>query len=365
MNLAADCSRCLGLCCVVPAFAASSDFAFAKPAGVACRHLAADASCSIHDRLIPSGFPGCVAYDCFGAGQRVVALFGGAGGRSARMLSAYETVRQLHELLWYVTDAQSRAAAAPVHGALAEARAAIEAAVAGGPSSIEATDPAAHRATVAPLLRQASLLTRTPRRLTVRRRAPPGPGRPESGPPWTQERGPPGRRTRRARRGRPRPTRPDPTGRDVAGPDLAGRDLVGRDLTRRDLAGADLSTAWLIGADLRGADLRWADLLAADLRGAEPRRRRPDRRPLPHPHPGRRRPRLVHHPPAGPPATPGALAAGRIDSSLTQAARARSPGPPGRVHGTLWTVRRGGPRSAGGPDELIVSRLDRKGTSQS
>ena len=267
MNLAADCSRCLGLCCVVPAFAASSDFAFAKPAGVACRHLAADASCSIHDRLIPSGFPGCVAYDCFGAGQRVVALFGGAGGRSARMLSAYETVRQLHELLWYVTDAQSRAAAAPLHGALAEARAAIEAAVAGGPSSIEATDPAAHRATVAPLLRQASLLTRThaaARSAAGRRPGPDGrsPDRP-------------GRRSTDRRTAEPAGPDvagpPDPAGsdrRDLAGPDLAGRDLVGRDLTRRDLAGADLSTAWLIGADLRGADLRWADLLAADLRGA-------------------------------------------------------------------------------------------------
>ena len=177
MNLAADCSRCVGLCCVAPAFAASSDFAFSKPAGVACRHLAADASCSIHDRLIPSGFSGCVAYDCFGAGQRVVALFGGGGGgRSARMLSAYETVRQLHELLWYVTDALSRAAAAPVHGALAEARSAIEAAVAGGPSSIEATDPAAHRATVAPLLRRASLLTR------VRSDSPAAPAGRRSGP---------------------------------------------------------------------------------------------------------------------------------------------------------------------------------------
>lgn len=229
MNLAADCSRCVGLCCVAPAFAASSDFAFSKPAGVPCRHLAADASCSIHDRLIPSGFSGCVAYDCFGAGQRVVAVFGGGGGgggRSERMLSAYETVRQLHELLWYVTDALSRAAAAPVHGALAEAWSAIEGAVAGGPASIEATDPAAHRATVAPLLRRASLLTRAhavPRSAGGRR----------------------------------------------PGSDLAGRDLVGRDLAGRDLAGADLSTASLIGADLRGADLRWADLLAADLRGAD------------------------------------------------------------------------------------------------
>ena len=228
MSLAADCSRCVGLCCVAPAFAASADFAFSKPAGVACRHLAADASCTIHDRLIPSGFPGCVAYDCFGAGQRVVALFGG-GPRSAPMLSAYETVRQLHELLWYVADALSRPPAAPVHAALADARRAIEAAIAGGPSSIEATDPAAHRATVAPLLRRASALTLTA--------VPPAAGR-------------------------------DLAGRDLAGRDLAGRDLAGRDLAGCDLSRADLSTASLIGADLRGAGLQVADLLAADLRGA-------------------------------------------------------------------------------------------------
>ena len=243
MSLAADCSRCVGLCCVAPAFAASTDFAFSKPAGVACRHLAPDASCTIHDRLIPSGFPGCVAYDCFGAGQRVVALFGG-GPRSAPMLSAYETVRQLHELLWYVADALSRPPAAPVHAALADARRAIEAAIAGGPPSIEATDPAAHRATVAPLLRRASALTRTA--------VPPAAGRDLAG---------------RDLAGRDLAGR-DLAGRDLAGRDLAGRDLAGRDLAGRDLSRADLSTASLIGADLRGAGLQVADLLAADLRGA-------------------------------------------------------------------------------------------------
>jgi Pentapeptide repeats (8 copies) len=243
VSLAADCSRCVGLCCVAPSFAASADFAFSKPAGVACRHLAADASCSIHDRLIPSGFAGCVAYDCFGAGQRVVALFGG-GPRSAPMLSAYETVRQLHELLWYVADALSRPQAAPVHGALADVRWAIEAAIAGGPSSIEATDPAAHRATVAPLLRRASALTRAA--------VPPAAGRS----------GPDDRRPDRASPAHQRPDR-NATGRDLSGRDLAGRDLAGRDLSR-----ADLSTASLIGADLRGAGLQVADLLAADLRGA-------------------------------------------------------------------------------------------------
>jgi len=248
VSLAADCSRCVGLCCVAPAFAASTDFAFSKPAGVACRHLAPDASCTIHDRLIPSGFPGCVAYDCFGAGQRVVALFGG-GPRSAPMLSAYETVRQLHELLWYVADALSRPPAAPVHAAIADARRAIEAAIAGGPPSIEATDPAAHRATVAPLLRRASALTRTA--------VPPAAGRDLAGRDLAG----------RDLAGRNLAGR-DLAGRDLAGRDLAGRDLAGRDLAGRDLSRADLSTASLIGADLRGAGLQVADLLAADLRGA-------------------------------------------------------------------------------------------------
>jgi Pentapeptide repeats (8 copies) len=143
-----------------------------------------------------------------------------------------------------VADALSRPQAAPVHGALADARWAIEAAIAGGPSSIEATDPAAHRATVAPLLRRASALTRAA--------VPPAAGRS----------GPDDRRPDRASPAHQRPDR-NATGRDLSGRDLAGRDLAGRDLSR-----ADLSTASLIGADLRGAGLQVADLLAADLRGA-------------------------------------------------------------------------------------------------
>jgi hypothetical protein len=260
VNLAADCSACAGLCCVGPAFAASAEFAIDKAAGHACPHLGPDARCGIHDRLLPSGLGGCVAYDCFGAGQRVVSLFGG-GRRTAAMLSAYELVRQLHELLWYVADALSRPAAAPVHAALAEAQSAIEAAIAGGPSSIEATDPAAHRATVAPLLRRASALTRAGTLPTTARSA--QHGRDHSGPQRpTVDRGGANSAGRNV-------ADPDLAGRDLAGRDLAGSDLAGRDLAGRDLASADLSTASLIGADLRDADLRWADLLAADLRGAD------------------------------------------------------------------------------------------------
>lgn len=212
VELRADCSRCAGLCCVAPAFAASADFAIDKPAGVACPHLGADARCGIHDRLRSSGFPGCAVFDCFGAGQRVVQdLFPGADRRS--MYAAFPAVRDLHELLWYVTAALELPAAGPVHAALRTARARLEAAA---PLEV---DVDAERAAVNPLLLEASALARRP------------------------------------------------AGRRVA--DHRGADLSGAALRRASLRGASLRGARLLAADLRGADLRLADLTGADLRGAD------------------------------------------------------------------------------------------------
>jgi uncharacterized membrane protein len=68
-TLRGDCERCVGLCCVASPFAASADFAIDKPAGAVCPNLEADFRCGIHARLRAEGFPGCTAYDCFGAGQ--------------------------------------------------------------------------------------------------------------------------------------------------------------------------------------------------------------------------------------------------------------------------------------------------------
>ena len=111
MELRADCSRCAGLCCVAPAFEKSSDFAITKPAGRPCPHLAGDFRCGIHDRLEERGFHGCRVFDCFGAGQRVTQeTFGGRDWRSepaiaGPMFAALPIMRQLHELLWYVSEA--------------------------------------------------------------------------------------------------------------------------------------------------------------------------------------------------------------------------------------------------------------------
>lgn len=48
----------------------------------------------------------------------------------------------------------------------------------------------------------------------------------------------------------------------------AGADLMGKNLRSRRLCGADLRGAYLIAADLRDSDLSGVDLLGADLRDA-------------------------------------------------------------------------------------------------
>ncbi len=121
-DLRADCARCSGLCCVAPAFARSADFAFDKPAGTPCTNLLDDFRCGIHAELRDRGMAGCTVYDCFGAGQRVTGEYDGdwrAHPDSAgRMFARFHTMRDLHELLWYLADALARPAAALVHDEL-------------------------------------------------------------------------------------------------------------------------------------------------------------------------------------------------------------------------------------------------------
>ena len=224
--LQADCGRCRALCCVGPAFAASADFAHDKPAERPCVHLGADDRCTIHTRLRPRGYPGCVAYDCFGAGQHVVQVLFDGADRSPAMFGLLPLVRGLRELLWYLADVESRPSAVALHDTARRAAERV-ARLAGDPEHLRALDLGPERAAVDPLLREASALVRAPHR-------------------------------RRRTRGGFRP-----------GAVLARRDLAGADLRGAQLTGADLRGTLLIGADLRGADLRVADLIGADLRAAD------------------------------------------------------------------------------------------------
>lgn len=216
-DLRAACDRCFGLCCVAPAFEASADFAITKPAGKACPNLQPDFRCGIHQHLRTKGFPGCVVYDCFGAGQKVAQVsFGGRDWRNhpdltERMFSTFAVMRQLHEMLWYLAEAETL-------GAESDLSSQINEITKRSPDELAGLDVAALWQPVNVLLTQVSAATRSAvgRRMLNRK----------------------------------------------------GADLVGAKLKRADLRAANLRGAYLIGADLSEADLRFADLIGADLRGA-------------------------------------------------------------------------------------------------
>ena len=104
-DLVPDCGRCAALCCVATSFDASGDFAFDKAAGTRCRYLTDNCRCSIHDELVERGFPGCAAYDCYGAGQRATQAFAGTHNAESQRNAAFLVLREVHELLWLLTEA--------------------------------------------------------------------------------------------------------------------------------------------------------------------------------------------------------------------------------------------------------------------
>ena len=260
LDLRSDCSRCTGLCCVGLHLVRSADFAIDKPAGTPCPNLRDDFGCGIHSRLRESGFSGCVAYDCLGAGQRVTAAVrsahDGATWRddpaAARdAFAALPVVTQLQELLWYLAEVLSLPAAAPVHD---DARRALDrtAPLADlAPADLLMLDVGTVRRDVGPLIDRASALVRAAVPAPARRAPKSRAGDPAARATSAVGHRAPGAATRR----RLRP----------------GGDLVGADLRGLDLAGSDLRGALLLGADLRGAGLAAVDLLGADLRGADAR----------------------------------------------------------------------------------------------
>jgi uncharacterized protein YjbI with pentapeptide repeats len=229
-ELRADCRQCAGLCCVAPAFTASSEFALSKAAGQACPNLRSDYRCGIHDQLRPLGFAGCTTFDCFGAGQQVIQVtFGGRTWRDHPELAqaqfgSFAVMRQLHEMRWHVTQALAltRNLSQPVAGAvtseLDQAGQTLRTHAEAGPEALATLDTDSLWASVTAILRQASQLIR---------------------------------------------------GEVPKGRDRSGADLMGRQLARVDLRRSSLRGAYLIGTNLAGADLRLADLAGADLRGAQ------------------------------------------------------------------------------------------------
>ncbi|MGZ4112670.1 MAG: pentapeptide repeat-containing protein [Tumebacillaceae bacterium] len=241
LRLQADCEKCFGLCCVALPFAASSDFAVDKAAGQPCSNMQADFRCGVHTNLRELGFRGCTVYDCFGAGQHVAQVtYGGNDwrqhpGSAKQMSDVFPIMRQLHELLWYLTEALSLPVTRSIHSALRDALDNTERLTNLSPDELLKLDVAAHRAEVNVLLLQTSELVRAEAR--------------------QRQTSPAGRKKTRGR------------GENVE--NLRGADLIGKNFKGADLRGANLRGSYLIAADLRGADLRMADLIGVDFRDAD------------------------------------------------------------------------------------------------
>ncbi|WP_082045967.1 pentapeptide repeat-containing protein [Arthrobacter sp. L77] len=228
-SLRPDCSNCFALCCTALGFSRTADFPIDKPPGTPCQNLASDFSCTIHDSLRPRGFRGCTVFDCFGAGQSVSQnLFHGVSWRTRPetakdMFTAFKIVRQLHEMLWYLTEAAARTFDPDTSHQVDELRTTIENALK-DPQQVLALDLDALHARVRSHLMDISEEVRASFLAT---------------------------------------------GNDHLDTALVpGADLMGKKLRSRSLGGADLRGACLIAADLRACDLSGADLLGADLRDA-------------------------------------------------------------------------------------------------
>jgi hypothetical protein len=165
-GLKPDCERCCGLCCVAPAFARSPDFAIDKRPGEPCPNLTRDFRCGIHDRLRAEGFRGCVAYDCFGAGQKVTQItFNGRNWRESpqiatQMFEVFGVMRQLHALLVYLSQALTLGPAGPLYGELRRKLEELEASSRESADALLRLDVASHRREVNDLLLRVSDLVR-------------------------------------------------------------------------------------------------------------------------------------------------------------------------------------------------------------
>ncbi len=235
LSLRGDCENCFGLCCAALPFTASVDFAIDKDAGQPCHNLQLDFRCGIHITLRQQGFRGCTVFDCFGAGQKVSQVtFGGqdwrqAPGTAKQMFEVLSIMRQLHELLWYLSEALTLQPARSIHTAVSKAFDETERLTHLSPDALMELDMVAYRADVNVLLLRTSELVRAEdcRQQKDSRSA--------------------GRQKTHGR----------------------GADLIGANLRGANLRAANLRGSYLIAADLRGADLRMADLIGADFRDAD------------------------------------------------------------------------------------------------
>lgn len=229
-NLQIDCDKCFGFCCAALYFTATEGFPTNKDAGNPCVHLKTDFKCKIHNELGKKGLKGCMSYDCFGAGQKVAQVtYNGQDWiqhpkLKQQMFDSYLVMRQLYEMLWYLTGALQTNPSEYVQEQLTACIEETEAMTMLNAIMLNTLNLELHREKVNQLLAQTSERVRS----TV-----------QSG------------QKRTAKQSKSMGTRAD---------------YIGADLRKSNSQGADFRGALLIAANLSGVNLNGADFIAADVR---------------------------------------------------------------------------------------------------
>lgn len=226
-----DCKKCFGLCCAALYFSAQDGFPADKAAGTPCPHLDHNFRCDIHKELGTLGFKGCIAFECFGAGQQVSqVVFKGQDWRTSpssaeQMFKVFLILQQVYEMCRYLTEALSFKLEPPVRKETEELLSAAEQFTRLGPQDIIESGYSEQFSEISDLLKKISRLVRREKARAL--------------------------------------------GIDFKAASAAKKDYFGKDLRKKDLRCADLRRACLIAANLEGINLYGADLIGADLRDAD------------------------------------------------------------------------------------------------
>lgn len=110
-TLRIDCGECSGLCCVALYCTKTDGFPENKKAGIPCKHLLPDFRCDMHAALAGKNMKGCLAYDCFGAGQKVTKIcypkenWKKNPEKAEEIFRVFLAVYQLHQMAWFLVEA--------------------------------------------------------------------------------------------------------------------------------------------------------------------------------------------------------------------------------------------------------------------
>lgn len=228
-ELKIDCEHCCGICCTALYFTKTDGFPKDKLPGDPCPNLQEDFRCRIHNDLHDKNLKGCLAYDCFGAGQKVTRnIYHGKDWRvypklKDEMFSVYLRVMQLHQMLGYLIEASNLLPVTQLHEEIKDLIQENQSLTYKNASEIMAFDMVLYKTKVDQLLKKVSSIIRSQFNLK-------------------------------------RSSRQDYVGKSFVNNEIQGLDCSMRLLIAANFEGCNLTGVNFLGADARDVNVKHADM---------------------------------------------------------------------------------------------------------